>query len=51
MARQAGQVKSLEAALGVSVNVSPDPDLVAALGAALLGRQRYEGRASQEVAA
>jgi len=51
MARQAGQVKSLETALGVSVNVSPDPDLVAALGAALLGRQRYEGRASQEVAA
>lgn len=51
MARQSGQVKSLEAALGVPVNVSADPDLVAALGAALLGRQRYEGRVQQEAAA
>jgi len=51
MARQSGQVKSLEAALGVPVNVSADPDLVAALGAALLGRQRHEGRVQQEVAA
>lgn len=51
MARQAGQVKSLETALGVPVNVAADPDLVAALGAALLGRQRYEGRGQQEAAA
>lgn len=51
MARQAGQVRSLEEALGVPVNVSPDPDLVAALGAAILGRQRHEGRGQQEVAA
>ena len=51
MARQSGQVKSLEAALGVPVNVSAEPDLVAALGAALLGRQRFAGRVQQEVAA
>jgi len=50
MAKQAGQVKSLETALGVPVNVAADPDLVAALGAALLGRQRYEGRTVQEAA-
>jgi len=51
MARQRGQIKSLEAAIGMPVNVSAEPDLVAALGAALLGRQRYEGRARQEAAA
>ena len=50
MARQKGQVKSLEEALGVPVNVSEDPELVAALGAALLGQKRYEGRATQEAA-
>lgn len=41
MARQIGMVKQLEAALGMPVNVAAEPDLVAALGAALLGRQRH----------
>lgn len=40
MARQAGMVKALEAALGVRLNVPPEPEHVAALGAALLARQR-----------
>ncbi len=40
MARQSGMVKALEAALGTKVNVAADPDLVAALGAALLGLGR-----------
>ncbi len=40
MAKQSGMVKSLEAILGSTVNVASDPDLVAALGAALLGLSR-----------
>lgn len=51
MARQRGQIVSLREALGLVPNVPTDPDLVAALGAALLGQQRFEGRSGQEVAA
>ncbi len=40
MAKQSGMVKVLEATLGMAVNVPCEPDLVAAQGAALLGRQR-----------
>ncbi len=40
MALQAGMVRALEQVLGQSVNVPERPELVAALGAALLGRQR-----------
>ncbi len=40
MAKQSGMVKALEAVLGTHVNVAAEPDLVAALGAALLGLQR-----------
>ena len=40
MAKQSGMVKALESVLGTKVNVPPEPDLVAALGAALLGLQR-----------
>ena len=50
MARQKGQIQALEQLVGAPLNVSPDPDLVAALGAALLGQQRLEGR-TKEVAA
>lgn len=42
MALQKGQIKALEEALGVPVNVSETPDLVAALGAALLGKVRLD---------
>lgn len=40
MARQAGMRLALEEALATPVNVPAEPDLVAALGAALLGLQR-----------
>ena len=40
MARQRGMQVALEGALGVGTNVPAQPDLVAALGAALLGLQR-----------
>ncbi len=40
MAMQVGMVSSLEAALGIPVNVPNAPDMVAAYGAALLGLQR-----------
>jgi len=46
MALQKGMVASLESALGHTVNVAEHPDLVAALGAALLARQRL-GRQQQ----
>ncbi|HET8567381.1 MAG TPA: acyl-CoA dehydratase activase [Candidatus Limnocylindria bacterium] len=48
MARQAGMRAALEAALGLPVNVAAEPDLVAALGAALLGRQRLARLAREE---
>ena len=41
MARQEGMRVALQAALGAPANVAEHPDLVAALGAALLGRQRW----------
>ena len=44
VARQAGMVKALEEASGMSVNVPDDPEIVAALGAALLGRTRLARR-------
>ena len=42
VARQSGMVAALKETLGQAVNVSKDPDLVSALGAALLGLQRYQ---------
>lgn len=50
MAKQSGMIKALESVLGATVNVAPDPDLVAALGAALLGLQRST-RAGDELTA
>ena len=44
MALQSGQIKALEASLGMPVNVAEMPDLVAALGAALLGKMRLEAK-------
>ena len=44
VARQSGMVAALKETLGQAVNVSKDPDLVSALGAALLGLQRYQKR-------
>jgi predicted CoA-substrate-specific enzyme activase len=41
VARQEGMVAALRARLGVPVNVPEAPHLTAALGAALLGRQRH----------
>jgi (R)-2-hydroxyacyl-CoA dehydratese activating ATPase len=51
MARQSGMRQAMQAALGMPINVPPQPDLVAALGAALLSLQRasrslYERRAA-----
>ena len=52
MARQAGMVRALEAALGMPVTVPSEPDLVAAVGAALCGLQRMRRlRAEEGVAA
>jgi predicted CoA-substrate-specific enzyme activase len=42
VARQSGMVAALQEAIGHTVNVGDDPDLVAALGAALLGFQRFQ---------
>jgi predicted CoA-substrate-specific enzyme activase len=42
VARQKGMVKALEEALGRRVNVSAEPEMAAALGAALLGLRRLE---------
>ncbi len=42
VAHQAGMVQSLESTLKVKVDVPDQPDLVGALGAALLGLQRLE---------
>jgi predicted CoA-substrate-specific enzyme activase len=50
VARQAGMVKALESAAALRVNVPAEPDVVAALGAALLGRQRYERRSGASAA-
>lgn len=42
VARQRGMVKALEEVLGRKVNVNPEPEMIAALGAALLGLRRWE---------
>lgn len=49
VARQAGMVKAVERATGLHVNVPEEPDLVGAIGAALLGLQRLEKRERQAV--
>ncbi|MBI4464932.1 MAG: 2-hydroxyglutaryl-CoA dehydratase [Acidobacteria bacterium] len=41
VARQSGMVEALKGALGQSVNIPEKPDMVCALGAALLAWQRY----------
>jgi predicted CoA-substrate-specific enzyme activase len=42
VARQTGMVEALKATIGRQVNVSDEPDMVAALGAALLAYQRLQ---------
>ena len=42
VARQTGMVAALKATIGRQVNVSDEPDMVAALGAALLAHQRLQ---------
>ena len=42
VARQKGMVKALEETLGKKVNLSAEPEMVGALGAALLGLRRLE---------
>ncbi|MFQ5898243.1 MAG: acyl-CoA dehydratase activase [Candidatus Methylomirabilia bacterium] len=42
VARQAGMVKALEATVGMRVNVPAEPEMVGALGAALLGLGRLQ---------
>jgi predicted CoA-substrate-specific enzyme activase len=51
MALQDGMVRALEAAVGQRVNVAQRPELVAALGAALLARQRSARQQEGVVAA
>jgi len=51
MALQAGMVQAMEQTLGQKVNVSERPDLTAALGAALLARQRLARQQESRVAA
>lgn len=46
MARQAGMVKALANACGFSVNIPEDPEIVNALGAALLAKRRLERAAA-----
>jgi predicted CoA-substrate-specific enzyme activase len=50
VARQAGMVSALEAAAHVPVQVPAEPEMVGALGAALLGLQRMAKRAGAAVA-
>jgi predicted CoA-substrate-specific enzyme activase len=50
VARQAGMVVALRERLGVPVRVPPEPELAAALGAALLGLQRQRKLAAAAVA-
>ena len=42
MGHQAGMLRALEEALGLPVNVGPNPEIASALGAALLGKRRLE---------
>ncbi|MFQ5829456.1 MAG: acyl-CoA dehydratase activase [Candidatus Methylomirabilia bacterium] len=51
VARQAGMVKALEETLGMAVNVPSQPELVGAVGAALLGLGRAEKRGLAKAAA
>jgi predicted CoA-substrate-specific enzyme activase len=51
MALQAGMVQSLEQTLGQKVNVYERPDLIAAIGAALLARQRLSRQQEGRMAA
>lgn len=46
MARQAGMIESLEAACGFKVNVPDHPEIINALGAALLAKRRLERAAA-----
>jgi predicted CoA-substrate-specific enzyme activase len=48
VARQAGMVRALERASGLRVNVPESPELVGALGAALLGLKRLERRVRED---
>lgn len=50
VARQSGMVKALESAAHMTVNVPVEPEIVGALGAALLGLQRMTKRAGAAVA-
>lgn len=51
MALQSGMVNALEIAVGQKVNVGERPELIAALGASLLARQRLERRQEGQAAA
>ena len=51
VARQAGMVRALEETAGMKVNVPAEPDLVGALGAAVLGLRRVEKLGLASVAA
>jgi activator of 2-hydroxyglutaryl-CoA dehydratase len=51
MALQDGMVRAMEDAVGQKVNVSDRPDLIAALGAALLARQRFARQQEGQAAA
>jgi predicted CoA-substrate-specific enzyme activase len=42
VARQSGMIEALKQTIGVPVNVDSEPDMVVALGCALLGMQRYQ---------
>lgn len=50
VARQAGMVVALREKLGVAVNVPAEPQLTTALGAALLGLQRFRKRVATAAA-
>jgi predicted CoA-substrate-specific enzyme activase len=50
VALQAGMVKALEAVTGMGVNVPAEPEIVGALGAALLARQRLAKRSGTSAA-
>ena len=51
MALQSGMVQALEQTLGQKVNVYERPDLIAAIGAALLARQRLQHQRDVRMAA
>jgi activator of 2-hydroxyglutaryl-CoA dehydratase len=50
VARQSGMVAALKGNISNPVNVSKDPDMVTALGAALLALQRYQKLATSKAA-